>query len=389
MHQGSTHQRSMHQGVGQREIPIVIPRLVDPADVSPDERDEHLMLLEAAREALEVEWTATLAAADTASDHTLWGYPSTVAYLKHRMSMAGSRAHRSVKRARAASAFPATMAAWRHRQINGDEAEILFWASERIPEYARGEQVLLEMVGDGPDDTKRLIDSWRAGVERRGLTVEEQRDRRRMDVTRRANGMVTGEFALPQLEGETLLTALDALMPPVAEADGRTTTQRRADALGDLARAYLDHGDTPVVGGQRPHLTVHVDLPALLGRPGGLHETAGRVVVDPVLVDQLSCDACVSRVVFGPGSEVLDVGRRTRVVPAGLRRAVVARDRHCSAPGCTRPDTWCDVHHIVPWADGGETEIGNLTLLCRFHHTRIHLDMLDLDDLEPASGRSP
>ncbi|HSK07484.1 MAG TPA: DUF222 domain-containing protein [Acidimicrobiia bacterium] len=179
-------------------------------------------------------------------------------------------------------------------------------------------------------------------------------------------------------------------MPPPADNDERTTTQRRADALGDLARSYLDGSETPIVGGERPHINVHVDLPGLNGRPGGLHETDDGSVLDPFAVGQLVCDPSVSRIVFGPDSEVLDVGRKTRVIPAGLRRAVIARDRHCVAPGCGRSARWCDVHHIVPWLDGGETVIDNLSLLCRFHHGQVHLGLLSLEDLEirPLTGAS-
>lgn len=97
--------------VAQR-MPIIIPRLDDPSSVSVDERDEHLMLLEAARHQLDVEWTETLAVADRAEDHDVMGYPSTVAYLKHRFGMAGGRAHRYVKNARAAWKHAATFAAW-------------------------------------------------------------------------------------------------------------------------------------------------------------------------------------------------------------------------------------------------------------------------------------
>jgi hypothetical protein len=50
-------------------------------------------------------------------------------------------------------------------------------------------------------------------------------------------------------------------------------------------------------------------------------------------IRQLARDASVTRIVFGPNSELLDVGRKTRVIPAGLRRAVIARDRHCTYPG--------------------------------------------------------
>jgi len=185
-----------------------------------------------------------------------------------------------------------------------------------------------------------------------------------------------------------LLGAVDARMPPPADDDDRTTSQRRADALGDLARDALESPTGPIVGGERPHINVHVDLAALQGGVSRLHETEDGFVLDPFAVSQLRCDASVSRIVFGPGSEVLDVGRKTRVIPAALRRAVVARDRHCVRRGCTRSPRWCDVHHLVPWSEGGETVIDNLCLLCRYHHSQLHLDLITLDDLEirPLAG---
>lgn len=71
-------------------------------------------------------------------------------------------------------------------------------------------------------------------------------------------------------------------------------------------------------------------------------------------------------------SEPLDVGRKTPVISAALRRALAVRDRGCRFPGCDRPRSWCDAHHVVHWADGGATELANLVLLCRRHHTLTH-----------------
>ncbi|MGZ5212851.1 MAG: HNH endonuclease signature motif containing protein, partial [Actinomycetota bacterium] len=82
-------------------------------------------------------------------------------------------------------------------------------------------------------------------------------------------------------------------------------------------------------------------------------------------------------------SQPLDVGRRTSVIPPAMRRAVIVRDRHCRFPGCDRPHTWCDAHHVVHWAAGGPTALPNLLLLCRRHHRLIHrtggfrLELLD------------
>jgi hypothetical protein len=366
-------------------MPIIIPRLDDPASASVDERDEHLMLLEAARQHLDVEWTQTLAAAEAAGDHDVMGFPSMVAYLKVRLGMAGGRAHRYVRNARMALRHAATFSAWKHRLISGDEAELMFRAAERTPdEYPEAENVLLELVGDSFDETRRILDYWRSDVDRPGvvLDAEDQLRRRYHDVTRQSNGMVTGKYSLPTVEGDAFLTAIDALMPPPADDDERTTAQRRADALGDLARGFLDGSETPMVGGERPHINIHVDLAGLTGQPGGMHETGDGFVLDPFAVAQIVCDASVSRIVFGPNSEVLDVGRKTRVIPAALRRAVIARDRHCVVRGCKHPARWCDVHHLISWADGGETVITNLCLLCRYHHTQIHLGLITFEDLE-------
>lgn len=114
-------------------MPILIPRLDDPASASVDERDDHLMLLEAVRHALDVEWTATVAVSDESDDHDVMGYPSTVAYLMHRFRMSGSRARRYVGNARAALTARATFSAWKHRQISSDQAEMMFRAAERTP----------------------------------------------------------------------------------------------------------------------------------------------------------------------------------------------------------------------------------------------------------------
>ena len=67
-------------------------------------------------------------------------------------------------------------------------------------------------------------------------------------------------------------------------------------------------------------------------------------------------------------SQPLDIGRSTRTIPAHLYKAVIQRDRHCQFPGCTQPPSVCEVHHLIPWAKGGPTSLGNLRLLCRFHH---------------------
>jgi hypothetical protein len=62
------------------------------------------------------------------------------------------------------------------------------------------------------------------------------------------------------------------------------------------------------------------------------------------------------------------LGRTTRVIPPHLRKAVIQRDRKCRFPGCQQPPSVCQIHHLIPWAKGGPTTLGNLALFCRYHH---------------------
>ncbi len=115
------------------------------------------------------------------------------------------------------------------------------------------------------------------------------------------------------------------------------------------------------------------DLDALAGLAGGLHETLSGDIISVDFLRQIACDCSISRIVLGPDSEVLDIGRKTRVWTAAQRRAIIARDRHCQAPGCERDPRWCDIHHEDHWADEGTTSVDKGKLFCRFHHTIEHL----------------
>ena len=86
----------------------------------------------------------------------------------------------------------------------------------------------------------------------------------------------------------------------------------------------------------------------------------------------LCCDAAVVPIVMNGKGQPLDVGRATRTIPDGLRRAVAARDKGCAHPGCGRPPSWCECHHIVPWESGGETKLSDLVMVCKVHHRLMH-----------------
>jgi Domain of unknown function (DUF222)/HNH endonuclease len=232
----------------------------------------------------------------------------------------------------------------------------------------------------------------------------------------------------------TVRTALDALAKPNPAADGtpdpRSAGQRLADALVELARRALDSGDLPGSRGHAPHLMIIAGLDALAaghacrdqaeapeaggsepggsepggsepggsepgtsgsgsaaGRPGSddcpvtAAGARGGVAPGEVLwggpisaaaVRRIACYAGVQRVIIDPLGAVLDVGRQYRTITPPQYAALIARDGGCAFPGCTRPPVWCIAHHIIHWADGGNTDIDNLVLLCGYHHITIH-----------------
>jgi Domain of unknown function (DUF222) len=155
-------------------------------------------------------------------------------------------------------------------------------------------------------------------------------------------GRLTGVLDAPSFEA--LLAALDPFTTPQPE-ERRSLAQRRGDGLAELCRQRLDHGDLPTVGGQRPHLTVTVPLAEL--------ETRARTAVldhggalSPSQLRMLACDCEAIPVVLDGAGQPVDIGRVSRVIPRHMRRAVAARDRGCAFPGCQRPPSWCDVHHV-------------------------------------------
>lgn len=188
-----------------------------------------------------------------------------------------------------------------------------------------------------------------------------------LDVAVTFQGSVRVDGLLDPEGGATLLAALAAHEEPPRAGDPRSAATRRADALIALA------------GGTRPtiNLDVVVDTNTLTGTAphdpaSARHDIDRTGPARPTTIRRLACDAAVGRVVMGSASEILNLGRRTRLVSNAQRRALAARDGGCSIDGCDRPPEWCDAHHILHWAEGGATDLDNLVLLCRHHHTHVH-----------------
>ena len=201
------------------------------------------------------------------------------------------------------------------------------------------------------------------------IDVEERYFR----ITPLENGCSLVSGQLDSIGAATLRTALEPLAQPTGQGDDRCLERRQADALVELASLVLDSGRLPHRATQRPHLQVTTTLETLRGLNGS--PAADLEFSQPVstrTVQRFACDSSIARVVFGPGSVVVEAGRARRVVSTPMRRALNARDQHCQWPGCERPATSTAAHHLVHWVAGGATDLSNLVLLCLRHHWMVH-----------------
>ncbi len=204
--------------------------------------------------------------------------------------------------------------------------------------------------------------------------AQARRDRRRLHISKTIDGMVMGDFLLDAEDGETVLRAVEAMRGRYRSTETRTPAQQRADALVELCRVGVAHAeDGP--GPLHADIAVHVDI-ADIERRGGTELAdeirAGAGGLPKATLRRLTCDARISRVITSGPSQVLDVGRATRTISKPLRRALEARDRGCAWPGCDRPASWTQAHHIKHWADDGETSLANTISLCTGHHWLVH-----------------
>ncbi len=354
----------------------------------PSERDawtlaqevEVLQSLSARLTARQVTCVATM---DTRGDAAVLGYRSVQSWLRAAVRLAPGAAKGIVALARRVEGCPATGESFTAGRIHLPHAQQLTRTISEITPCFDDPADATTMEADLVDVAER-VDPLRLSNACRRLRIQALPQRasaddwdalqqRTLSIAQTFGGLGVINGTLDPLGTETVMTAIHAFAGPAGEYDTRTPGQRRADALTEICRRVLTHGDAPVNGGERPQVSVIVPLATIEQRVGAQPgELAWTGPVSPELVRQMLCDAAVTRIVVDGTSQPLDVGRATRAVPAGMRRAVMIRDRHCQWPDCDVPAVWCDCHHIQHWAGGGHTTITNLIMLCGYHHTRLH-----------------
>ncbi|MCP3670489.1 MAG: DUF222 domain-containing protein, partial [Gammaproteobacteria bacterium] len=168
--------------------------------------------------------------------------------------------------------------------------------------------------------------------------------------------------------------------------------QRRVDALATMAEHYLatatnGEGIKHLAGNERCQVMLHVDINTLKEHThernnhdhhrGCDHDHHKHSNLDnkhwiaPETAKRLSCDASLVTVLEKENGRILNIGRRSRTIPPSSQLALNLSDTSCQYPGCCSTN-FLDAHHIKHWADGGETNLDNLVILCRKHHRDLH-----------------
>jgi hypothetical protein len=349
----------MFDGIDTANFPTEPPDLIAPEDLV-----DELAAILVRRDRDEARAAQILARVHQTRAFERDGYSSPTALLKHRMSLHPGEAQRLVRRAEALTGMHQTALAYRSGSISGAQVDVLIEIRAIAPEQfdeAEGDLVGWALETPLTRDLRKKLDYWLSRVAAEELASDRNHVREARYLTLRREGemmRVNGWFDIES--GERLLAGLEPGPAPVG--DTRSTPARRADLLLEMLEG----------SSQRPNISVLVSAETLTQGLPGVSETSNGSYLTVDEIRRISCDANLTRVVFGPDSRPLDVGRTKRLVTPSQRLAVTARDLNCVFPTCDRPERWCDVHHIIPWADNGPTAIDNLVLLCRHHHTLVH-----------------
>jgi hypothetical protein len=304
-----------------------------------------------------------------------WAFKTCAEWLAWRASISVSAAREKVRTAHALRVLPAISKAFADGRLSYSKVRALTRVARECDEdlllaYALNATAahVEERCRQIRNATPESVHAARRAWEQRSLTVWRDEARRTMRLT----------VELPIEDGELVMRALDAAVAAgdvgtdidpdaIAESKGTAWRAQQADAFVAVVWAYFGgncDSEADASTADRYQVVVHVDEKSLRGG-------AGRSDLPVDTVKRLSCDGSVVTVVEDEQGRPLDVGRKQRTVSTPLKRALHARDRGCTFPGCSRT-RYLDAHHVKHWAEGGETSASNLTLLCTYHHRLLH-----------------
>ena len=329
-----------------------------PAALDHDQLKDELATLAAHLYAGTCRWLELVGELDRRGSWTQDGCGSCAAWLAWRCALTPRSAREHVRVARRLPELPETHAAFARGELSYAKVRAL----TRVATAQNEDELLALARACTAAQLERTVRAFR-----RVSTAEacEQQEDAYLSLSWNPDGSLDLHGRLAPDDGALVLRALesvrDSLWRSGGSAEPRPARQAsNAEALVAVADAALAHGDESRTGGERYQVVVHADEAALSHDGDGGCELDDGSALAPETVRRLACDA-----------SVVQHGRRSRTIPSALRRALQRRDRGCRFPGCEN-HRFVDAHHVDHWAQGGETTLHNLVLLCRRHHRAVH-----------------
>ena len=312
------------------------------------------------------------------------GLKTMQSWLRGHARLSASAAHRLVNRGRALEHLPAVAAAFAAGRITAEQVAVIAPVTHEEHRAAAAQQgvdldqvdaVLADTPATRPhSELAQVVHHYLERLDPDGPEPDPTGGRCLVIATH-PDGSVSGRFDLDPVGGQKVQAVLESMVQASRPAgDLRSRGQQMGDAFVQWADNTLAAGGLPILRTVKPHVFAVIPLADLADpHPGpGAARTGFGATISAARARLLACDGGITRIVIGPESQPLDMGRTHRVVPPHLRRATEVRDRHCVFTGCDAPTYWCDVHHLLHWIDGGDTSLENSALLCERHHTKVH-----------------
>jgi hypothetical protein len=317
-----------------------------------------------------------------ASEHD--GAKTMQSWLRGHGRLSDSAAHRLVAGGRALEHLPAVAAAFTAGRVTAEQVAAIApvardehraAAAVAGVDLAVVDAVLADTAATRPiKELAQVVHHYLAHLDPDG-SEPDPTDGRRLTMTAHPDGSWTGRFELDAVGGQKVATVLESMVQAARPAgDTRNRAQQLGDAFVQWADNTLAAGNLPILRTVKPHVVVTIGMDDLVDphTGHGAARTGFGAMISAARARMLACDGGITRIVFGPEGQLLDLGRNQRLFPPHIRRALDVRDRGCVFAGCDAPTWWCDAHHVLHWIDGGETSVENGALLCERHHTKVH-----------------
>ena len=329
-----------------------------------DDLDQAIVSISARINAATYELLVLIRQFDERAGWLKWGFEHCADWLHWRCDLSTGAAREKVRVAHALKILPAVSAAFRDGELSYSKVRALVRVANRDNEQALVDFALQTTATRVEERCREM----RCGTADSVIEANRVYAARYLTMRRQpARGTMTITVEVPLEAGELIDKALDKSREDNLDAEfaGESWSARQADALVNMAKGYLSGDMKTNPGTSQNHvINLHVEQSALT-------HGNGRAGLPIESVKRIACDSDKVIIVDDEQGEPLSVGRKTRIVPTAIKRALKARDKGCAFPGCHN-SRFVDAHHVQHWSAGGETALPNLILLCSRHHRLVH-----------------